>query len=59
MSIANLHKSKHDKEKKDANQVGHLRDFKLCICLNVVGGSMEITSPASCLCKPQLVCMRL
>ena len=27
----NLHKSKHDEEKKDVNQEGHLRDFKLWI----------------------------
>ena len=62
MSIVNLHKSKHDdekKRKKDVNQRGHLKDFKLCIHLNGVGISSEITSPASCHCKTQLVCRRL
>ena len=59
MSIVNLHKSKHDEEKKNVNQGGHVRDFKLCVCLNGVGVSSEITSPASCLCKPQLFCRRL
>ena len=39
------------KRRKDVNQGGHLRDFKLCICLNGAGVSSEITSPASCLCK--------
>ena len=31
------------KRRKDVNQEGHLRDFKLCICLNGVGVSSEIT----------------
>ena len=51
MSIVNLHKSKHNEEKKDVNQGGLLRNFKLRICLNGVGVSSEITSPASFLCK--------
>ena len=59
MSIVNLHKSKDDEEKKGVNEGGHLRDFKLRICLNEVGVSSEITSTAFCLCKTQLVCKRL
>ena len=47
------------KRRKDVNQGGHLRDFKLCICLNGVGDSLEIISTASCPCKLQLVCRRL
>ena len=47
------------KRRKHVNQGGHLRDFKLRICLNGVGVSLGITSPASCLCKLQLVCRRL
>ena len=47
------------KRRKDVNQGGHLRDFKLRICLNGIEVSSEITSPASCLCKLQLVCRRL
>ena len=47
------------KRRKDVNQGGHLRDFKLCICLNGVKVSLEVTSPASCLCRLQLVCRRL
>ena len=53
MSIVNLHKSKHDEEKKDVNQGGHLRDFELRICLTWVGVSFDIGSPAFCFCKPQ------
>ena len=34
------------KIRKDANHGGHLRDVKLCICLNGVGVGSEITSPA-------------
>ena len=47
------------KRRKDVNQGVHLRDFKLCICLNGVGVSSEIIAPASCFCKLQLVCRRL
>ena len=59
MSIVKIHKSKQDEEWKDVNQGGHLRDFKLCICLKGVGISSKITSSASCLCKLQLDCRRL
>ena len=59
MSIVNLPKSKQDEECKDVNQGRHLRDFKLCICLNGVGINSKVTSSASCLCKLQLVCRRL
>ena len=47
------------KRRKDVNQGGHLRDLKLGICLNGVGVSSNITSPASCLYELQLVCRKL
>ena len=47
------------KRRKDVNQGGHLRGFKLCICLNRIGVSSKITSPASYLCKLQMVCRKL
>ena len=59
MSIVKYTRINTMKIRKDVNQVGHLRDFKLGICLNGIGVSSEITSPASCLCKLQLVCRRL
>ena len=57
--LLNYTRANSIKRRKDVNQGGHVRDFKLSICLNGVGVSLEITSPASWLCKFQLVCRRL